>query len=130
MGIGTMYAIFEDGSRQFMVEEGDIVEVDFREAEVGSQIEFDRVLLFHTGTDARIGQPVVAGAKVVAEVLEETSIKTSIQKFRRRKNYRRFTGHRQPFLAVGIAELVLAGWERPAPEETPDQEENGNENES
>ena len=120
-----MYAIFEDGSRQFMVEEGDIVEVDFRDAEVGSSIEFDRVLVFNTGDEARIGQPLVAGAKVVAEVLELTSEKTVIQKFRRRKNYRRLKGHRQPFLAVGIAELVLAGWQRPPEPEKKEQEEEG-----
>lgn len=122
-----MYAIFEDGSRQFMVEEGDIVQVDFREAEVGSQVEFDRVLLFHTGDDARIGKPVVSGAKVVAEVLDHPSTKTLTQKFRRRKNYRRFKGHRQHFLSVGIVELVLPGWERPKSEEKPEESEEGSE---
>ncbi len=122
-----MYAIFEDGSRQFMVEEGDIVDVDFREAEVGSQIEFDRVLLFHTGDDARLGRPLVAGAKIIAEVLDHPSIKTHIQKYRRRKNYRRTKGHRQYMMSVGIVELALAGWERPPDEELPEDETDGGE---
>ena len=109
-----MYAIFEDGARQFMVEEGDVVQVDFREVEVGERVEFDRVLLFHTGDAARVGQPLVAGAKVIAEVLDHPSTKTYIQKFRRRKNYRRFRGHRQYFMEVGIVEITMPGWERPA----------------
>jgi large subunit ribosomal protein L21 len=117
-----MYAIFEDGARQFMVEEGDIVQVDFREMEIGSRVEFDRVLLFHTGEEARLGQPAVAGAKVIAEVVDYPSTKTQIQKYRRRKNYRRAKGHRQYFLAVEIVELILAGWERPADQEPPEDE--------
>jgi large subunit ribosomal protein L21 len=124
-----MYAIFEDGARQYMVEEGDVVQVDFRELEVGSSIEFDRVLLFDTGDKARIGQPLVAGAKVIGEVLDHPSTKTQIQKFRRRKNYRRFKGHRQFFLEVGIAELVLAGWQRPVSEPEPEEPEDTGEEE-
>jgi large subunit ribosomal protein L21 len=118
-----MYAIFEDGARQYMVEEGDVVQVDFRELDVGSSVEFDRVLLFHTGDEAKIGKPLVTGAKVIAEVLDHPSTKTQIQKFRRRKNYRRFKGHRQFFLEVGIAELVLAGWQRPVSEPEPEEPE-------
>jgi large subunit ribosomal protein L21 len=119
-----MYAIFEDGARQFMVEEGDVVQVDFREVEVGGRVEFDRVLLFHTGDEARVGQPTVAGARVIAEVLDHPSTKTYIQKFRRRKNYRRFRGHRQYFMEVGIVEITMPGWERPASEES-DQSDEG-----
>lgn len=112
-----IYAIFEDGSRQYMVEEGDVVRVDQREVGAGNQVEFDRVLLFQTGEEARIGQPLVEGAKVVAEVVDHPSVKTYIQKFRRRKNYRRLRGHRQHFTRVRILELVLPGWERPETEE-------------
>jgi large subunit ribosomal protein L21 len=120
LGIRTMYAIFEDGARQFMVEEGDVVQVDFREMEAGSRVEFDRVLLFHTGEQAKVGQPLLSGAKVIAEVIEHPSTKTYIQKYRRRKNYRRFKGHRQFFTAVEITELVLPGWERPKSETKPE----------
>lgn len=103
-----MYAVFEDGSRQYRVSEGTEVEVDFREAEKGAQLTFDRVLLFAGGDSVQIGQPVVAGAKVLAEVVEQTSIKTRIQKFRRRKNYKRLRGHRQPFTKV-VVRSITAG---------------------
>jgi large subunit ribosomal protein L21 len=103
-----MYAVFEDGSRQYRVSEGSKIEVDFREAEKGTQVTFDRVLLYADGETVNIGQPTVAGAQVVAEVLEQTSIKTRIQKFRRRKNYKRLRGHRQPFTRV-VVKSITAG---------------------
>ncbi len=101
-----MYAVFEDGSRQYRVSEGDVVDIDYRAGEPGSRLELGRVLLVQNGDDTRIGQPLVAGAKVEAEVVDHPTIKTYIQKFRRRKNYRRFTGHRQPFTSVLIRAIV------------------------
>jgi large subunit ribosomal protein L21 len=104
-----MYAIFEDGSRQYRVSEGDVVKVDFREAEVGSQVEFPRVLLYQGGQDTRIGRPTIDGAKVVAEVVDHPSTKLYIQHFRRRKNYRRLRGHRQPYTSVQVRSIVMPG---------------------
>ena len=102
-----MYAIFEDGSRQYRVAVGDTVRLDYREAEAGSTLELGKVLLIATGTgDRQIGQPLVAGAKVVAEVIGHSSTKHTIQHFRRRKNYRRLRGHRQPYLEVRIKDIV------------------------
>lgn len=101
-----MYVIFEDGSRQYRVSVGDTVRLDHREASVGSNIELDRVLLCADGTNVTIGQPVVAGAKVIAEVTGYPKTKTVIQHFRRRKNYRRLKGHTQPYLEVKIKEIV------------------------
>jgi large subunit ribosomal protein L21 len=97
-----MYAVFSDGSRQYRVQEGDVVRVDYRAVEPGGTVEFDRVLLLKTGDGLQIGQPVVAGARVVGEVVDHPSIKLTIQHFRRRKNYRRRKGHRQPYTAVRI----------------------------
>jgi len=102
-----MYAIFEDGSRQYRVAVGDTVRIDHREAEVGSSLDFGNVLLVASGTgDRQVGQPLLAGAKVVAEVTGHPSIKHTIQHFRRRKNYRRLRGHRQPYLEVRIKQIV------------------------
>jgi large subunit ribosomal protein L21 len=112
-----MYAVFEDGSRQYRVSEGDIVQLDYRDAEIGSRLEFDRVLLFHSGDDLRIGQPVVPGMRIVAEVVDHPSKKLYVQHFRRRKNYRRLRGHRQPYTAVEIRHILLPGMEPPAPRE-------------
>jgi len=101
-----MYAVFEDGSRQYRVAAGDIVKLDHREAEVGAKLELDRVLLLKTDTNLHVGKPQVQGAKVVVEVFGHPSVKHYIQKYRRRKNYRRLTGHRQHYVAVKVTELV------------------------
>jgi large subunit ribosomal protein L21 len=109
-----MYAVFEDGSRQYRVSEGEVVRVDYREAEIGARVEFGRVLLYQGGEGLQIGQPLLTGARVLAEVVDHPSVKTYIQHFRRRKNYRRLKGHRQPFTAVRIRNILLAGQEPPA----------------
>lgn len=103
-----MYAIFEDGGRQYKVSTGDKVYVDRRDLpEDQETIEFDRVLALGEGEDARIGQPFVDGAKVVARVDGEVKgEKLYIIKFKRRKGYRRRTGHRQKHLQVVISEIV------------------------
>jgi large subunit ribosomal protein L21 len=106
-GTGNMYAVFEDGSRQYRVQEGDVVKVDYRDVQVGANIEFKRVLLAQKETDTKIGQPVIAGASVVGEVVDFPSTKVYIQHFKRRKNHRRFKGHRQPYTSVMIRQIVL-----------------------
>jgi large subunit ribosomal protein L21 len=109
-----MYAVFEDGSRQYRVSEGDVVKLDYRDAEKGSRVEFQRVLLYQDGTDTRIGQPLVEGVRVLADVVGHPSTKLYIQHFRRRKNYRRLRGHRQPYTAVQVRHILLPGQEPPA----------------
>jgi large subunit ribosomal protein L21 len=115
-----MYAVFEDGSRQYRVSEGDVVRLDYREADVGARLEFNRVLLYAGGPDMHIGQPVVEGARVLADVVEHPTTKLYIQHFRRRKTYRRLRGHRQPYTSVRIRHILLPGIEPPPPgPETP-----------
>lgn len=102
-----MYAVFEDGSRQYRVCEGDQLDVDFRDVSPGSNIEFDRVLLFSGNEGVQVGQPVVPNVKVVAEILEQRKgEKLYIQKFRRRKNYHRRTGHRQRLTHIRVRQIV------------------------
>ena len=103
-----MYAIFEDGGRQYKVSPGDKVYVDRRELPEGQDaIEFERVLALGEGEDARIGQPLVEGARVIGRVEGEVKgEKLTIIKFRRRKNYRRKLGHRQKHLQVTISDIV------------------------
>jgi large subunit ribosomal protein L21 len=115
-----MYAVFEDGSRQYRVTEGDEVRLDFRDVEIGSRIELNRVLLYQAPEDTRIGQPLVEGARVLGDVLEHPSTKLYIQHFRKRKNYRRLRGHRQPYTTVLVRHILLPGQEPPppAPEKT------------
>ncbi|GBD36334.1 50S ribosomal protein L21 [bacterium HR36] len=102
-----MYAIFEDGSRQYRISEGDHVIVDYRPVEKGQPIVFDRVLLVQTNEGLRVGQPYVPGAQIVGEVVDHPSQKYYIQKFRRRKNYRRDKGHRQHYCEVRVNQIVV-----------------------
>ncbi len=104
--LNTMYAIFADGGRQFKVEEGQEIVVDFREVPQGEQIQFDRVLAVSDENGFRVGKPTVPGAVVTAEVLGAMQgEKLYIQKFRRRKNYRRRVGHRQIYTTVRISKI-------------------------
>jgi large subunit ribosomal protein L21 len=116
-----MYAVIEDGSRQYRVSEGEVVRVDHREVERGATVEFGRVLLYRNGDDTRVGQPTVEGARVVGEVVDHPSVKLQIQHFRRRKNYKRLRGHRQPYVAVKVKHILLPGAQPPAATETPAQ---------
>jgi large subunit ribosomal protein L21 len=102
-----MHAIFEDGSRQYRVQEGDVVKVDYRDVQVGSNIEFVRVLLLEKESDTSVGQPTINGARVVGEVVDFPSTKVYVQHFRRRKNSRRLKGHRQPYTSVRIRQIVV-----------------------
>lgn len=98
-----MYAIIADGGRQYRVVEGQELDVDYRDATTGDEIEFGQILAISTSDGIQLGQPILTGAKVTAQVLGiEQGEKLSIQKFRRRKNHRRRTGHRQLFTRVRI----------------------------
>ena len=102
-----MYAIFEDGSHQFRVSEGQTIIVDRRDGERGDEIVFSKVLLISGNGTPIIGIPVVEGARVVAKVVEQFKAKKIIiQKFRRRKNLRRRNGHRQQHTRVQIMSVV------------------------
>ena len=104
----TVYAIIEDGGRQYRVQPGDTVDIDLKDlAEDQQTIEFDRVLMVGDGDDVRIGQPVIEGAKVVAKVVSELKgPKLYVIKFKRRKGYQRKQGHRQQYLRVQIDKIV------------------------
>ncbi len=103
-----MYAIFEDGSRQFKVEEGQELELDYRDLPAGQQVTFDRVLAARDDQEFKLGQPLLPGASVTAEVLGVTQgPKLTVQKFRRRKTVRRRTGHRQLHTRVKITKISV-----------------------
>ena len=102
-----MYAIFDDGSHQFRVREGDRVTVNRREGEAGTEVVFPKILLIVGDGAPTIGSPVVEGARVTAKIVEQFKAKKIIiQKFRRRKNIRRRKGHRQPYTTVLITGVV------------------------
>jgi large subunit ribosomal protein L21 len=97
-----MYAVIKTGGKQYRVSEGDRLRVEKLAGEIGSTVELGEVLML--GGDApKIGKPTVAGAKVVAEIVaQDRAKKIIVFKIRRRKNYRRKNGHRQPFTELRI----------------------------
>lgn len=101
-----MYAIIKDSGKQFKVVEGQQLEIDYRDVEPGQKIEFESVLAVSNDDGLQFGAPTVAGAKVTAEVVEATQgPKLTVVKFRRRKNSKRKTGHRQKFTRVRIDKI-------------------------
>src|SRR3954468_5433746 len=103
-----MYAIIIDGGRQYRVSEGDEVTMDYRDAAPGSPVQFGRILAFSDGSKLTHAKPgkAVEGAAVTGEVIGVVQgDKLVVQKFRRRKNSRRRTGHRQLFTRVRISSL-------------------------
>jgi large subunit ribosomal protein L21 len=103
-----MYAIFRALGKQFRAEKGMTLRLPLMDAEAGSKITFDEVLLSSDGETIRAGSPLVAGAKVEAEVVGMgKEPKIYVFKFKRRKNYRRKTGHRQRYTEVRITDLTL-----------------------
>lgn len=103
-----MYAIIADGGRQYKVEEGQELTIDFRDSSAGEKLTFDKVLAVSDGAgDLKLGAPTLDGASVQAEVLgAEKGKKLVVQKIRRRKNSRRKTGHRSVFTKVKIAKIT------------------------
>lgn len=99
-----MYAIIVDGGRQYRVEAGQTLDIDYRDSlHAGDQIEFAQVLAIGGDEGLKLGSPALSGAKVVAKVVGETmGEKLFIQKFRRRKNSKRRFGHRQIYTRVEI----------------------------
>lgn len=101
-----MYAIIEEGGKQYKVTTGDRLRVDRKVGEDEKTITIDRVLLIGGEGDAKVGQPTVAGATVTAEVLGAVKgPKIDIQKYKRRKGYHKKQGHRQHYTEVKISAI-------------------------
>ena len=105
-----MYAVIRTGGKQYRVAEGQILRIEKIEgAEEGSNIELNDVLLVSADGNLTVGTPVIAGAKVTAEVKKQgRTRKIDIIKFRRRKHFRKQMGHRQWFTEVKITDIASA----------------------
>jgi large subunit ribosomal protein L21 len=101
-----MYAIIADSGRQYRVEEGQEVDVDYRDVAKGDEITFDTVLAVSGDEGVKLGTPSVVGASVSASVVGvQQGDKIFVRKLRRRKNSRRRTGHRQLYTRVKISKI-------------------------
>ena len=109
------YAIIKTGGRQFRVAEGDTIDVDLLDVEPGKTATFGDVLLFADGEHVTHGTPLISGAKVTAEIVEQRKDKKVIAfKYKRRKGYHRTVGHRRKLTRVKIKSISV-GAKKSAP---------------
>ncbi|MEZ5824059.1 MAG: 50S ribosomal protein L21 [Geminicoccaceae bacterium] len=102
-----MYAVIKTGGKQYRVAKNDVIKVEKLEAEAGSTIDLDEVLLVGGDGEAVVGSPRVEGASVKAEVLEQIKgDKIVVFKKKRRKNHRRKRGHRQLLTVLRITDIA------------------------
>ncbi len=104
-----MYAVIKTGGKQYRVSKDDVLQIERLEGDAGAKIEFTDVLMVGDGSSVKVGAPIVSGAKVTAELVEQTrGPKLIAFKKRRRKNSRRKTGHRQDLSKVRITGITGA----------------------
>lgn len=100
-----MFAVIKTGGKQYRVSQGDVLDVELVGAEAGQVVELPVLMI--GGDSVKVGTPHVEGATVKAEVVENgRHRKIDVYKFKAKSNYRRHTGHRQPFTRVRITEIV------------------------
>jgi large subunit ribosomal protein L21 len=103
-----VYAVLQSGARQYRAEAGDTILVERLAAEVGQQVEIDKVLLIADGEQVEIGRPTIKDAKVLATVVaQEKGPKVRIFKYHPRKRYRRRAGHRQQYTRLRVDEILM-----------------------
>jgi large subunit ribosomal protein L21 len=101
-----MYAVIKTGGKQYRVSEGQLLRVEKLPGSAGDKVTFGEVLLVG-GDSPKVGRPLVAGAAVAAEITgQDRGKKIVVFKFRRRKNYRRKNGHRQPYTELKITGIT------------------------
>ncbi|HWJ03631.1 MAG TPA: 50S ribosomal protein L21 [Verrucomicrobiae bacterium] len=103
-----MYAVIETGGKQYRVQQGDVLNVEKLDANVGDTVAIERVLVVENEGNVQVGAPFVSGAKAVVKVVEHgKGEKIIVFKYKAKKNYRRKQGHRQPFTKV-VVEAIEA----------------------
>lgn len=111
-----MYAVVEIGGHQYRVSEGDVLFVDKQKEEAGNTLNFDKVLLIKDDNGGvTVGKPVIEGASITAELLDNVKAdKVIVFKKKRRKGYQKKTGHRQPMSRIEIKEISASGAKKSA----------------
>ena len=104
-----MYAVIQEGGKQFKVQEGDVIKIPKRTEKEGKKITIKDVLMVANNENIKIGNPVVKGAKVEAKVLKHGKEKKIIvSTYKRRKGYKRKLGHREQFTQIEINKILTA----------------------
>ena len=103
--VRLVYVIVQTGGKQYRVQEGDVIRVEKLPLEAGAQVTLDEVLMV-VGDETKIGKPRVDGASVMARVQRNAKAKKIVVfKYKPKKNYRKKTGHRQPFTELVIEKI-------------------------
>jgi len=119
-----MFAVIKTGGKQYRVAAEDVITVEKLPAEAGASVTFEEVLMVGDGDNATVGTPLVAGASVAGEVVEQTrGDKIRIFKKKRRKGYRRTAGHRQHLTVVKITDILTDGAKKAAKKAKPAKDE-------
>jgi len=102
-----MYAVIESGGKQYKVSEGTVLKVEKLEAAAGDRLVIDKVLMINDENgNVKVGNPLVSNARVEVEVMEQgRDKKVVVFKYKRRKNYRKKQGHRQPFTRIKVLKI-------------------------
>jgi len=101
-----MYAIIQTGGKQYKVTEGSVLKVEKLNAEPGDRLTLDQVLMISDDNSVKVGNPLVPNAQVTAVVIEQgREKKVVVYKYKRRKNYRRKQGHRQPYTKIKVEKI-------------------------
>ena len=107
--VGKMYALVEIKGRQYKAEKGAQLKIDRIEAEKGNTVEFDKVLMLNDDKDVKIGSPYLNGIKIAVTVEDQMKDdKIVVYKYKKRKNFRRTKGHRQPYTIVKVNDITVA----------------------
>ncbi len=98
-----MYAVIKTGGKQYKVAEGDILRVEKLDGEPGNEVSLDSVLMVKNGEEYKVGRPFVEGANVQATILrQDRDRKVVVYHFKRRRDFDKTNGHRQPFTELKI----------------------------
>ena len=104
-----MYAVIKTGGKEYRVQKGDVIRVEKLQGNIGDQVKLNEVLMVSDQGEARLGTPLLPQASITAKILDQAQGKKVLTyKMKRRKNYRRFKGHRQLCTTLQIDEIQMA----------------------
>lgn len=113
-----MYAIVQSGGKQYQAEPGKVLKLELLPGDVGDSLSLDQVLMVADGDQVEVGQPVLADVAIQGRIVEQGRFpKITIFKHKRRKDYRKKQGHRQPYTAVLVETITRPGRDAVAPVE-------------
>jgi large subunit ribosomal protein L21 len=103
-----MYAVIKTGGKQHKVSQGDVISIEKIDGSKGETVVFDEVLMVSSGEDVKVGTPFLTGARVEGEIIDQIKAgKINVFKMKRRKGFKKKTGHRQKLTRMKIKEISI-----------------------